>query len=412
MKVLIVSQYFWPENFRINDLAAGLVERGHAVTVLTGIPNYPAGKFFSGYSWLKKTEEEYQGVRIRRVPLLPRGNGSGMRLACNYLSFAFSACLLAPFRCRGKFDLIFVYEPSPITVGLPAILLKRLKSLPILFWVQDLWPESLAAAGAVRSPRILSLIARLTRFIYQGCDRILVTSRAYLPSIENRGVDPGKLFFFPQSVEELYRPVTVQAGAAGDLLMPKGFRVLFAGNIGAAQSFATILAAAEKLMACPDIQWIIIGDGRMRAWVEEEIQRRGLTGTVHLLGRHPLESMPVFFALADVLLVTLKKEPLFALTIPGKVQSYLACGKPIVAALDGEGSNLVRDAQAGLTCPAEDADALADIVLAMYQMPQSQREEMGRCGRRYYQANFARDLLISQLEGWMLEVVNERTSEV
>lgn len=410
MKVLIVSQYFWPENFRINDLAAGLVERGHAVTVLTGIPNYPGGKFFSGYSWCKKTREKYQGVRILRVPLLPRGNGSGVKLALNYLSFAFSACFLAPFLCRGKFDLIFVFEPSPITVGLPAILLKKIKSLPILFWVQDLWPESLSATGAVRSPCILSLIERLTRIIYQRCDRILVTSRAYLPSIQGFGVDPGKLLFFPQSVEELYQPVTVEAGAVEDLLMPKGFRVLFAGNIGAAQSFATILAAAEKLIACPDIQWIIIGDGRMRAWVEEEIQRRSLTGAVHLLGRHPVESMPSFFALADGLLVTLKKEPLFALTIPGKVQSYLACGKPIIAALDGEGSSLVRDAHAGLTCPAEDADALADIVLAMYRMPQTQREEMGQSGLRYYKANFDRDMLISQLESWMLEVVKGRTS--
>lgn len=401
---MIVSQYFWPENFRINDLAAGLVERGHEVTVLTGIPNYPQGRFFSGYGWFRKTREEYKGVRILRVPLVPRGNGSGIRLALNYLSFALSASVLSPFLCRGKYDLIFVFEPSPITVGLPALVLKKLKSIPILFWVQDLWPESLSATGAVRSPRILSWVERLVRFIYQGCDRILVTSRAYFPSIQGIGVDSKKLLYFPQSVEDLYQPVTAEPGSAEHTLMPEGFRVLFAGNIGAAQSFETILDAAERLTAYPGIQWIIVGDGRMCAWVEAEVQRRNLTGTVHLLGRHPVESMPRFFALADVLLVTLRKEPIFALTIPGKIQSYLACGKPIIASLDGEGSNLVREALAGLTCPAEDSDALADTVLAMSQMPQAQREEMGRCGNRYHAANFARSVLISKLESWMIEV--------
>jgi glycosyltransferase involved in cell wall biosynthesis len=412
MKVLIVSQYFWPENFRINDLAVGLMERGHEVVVLTGMPNYPGGKFFPGYGWFKKTPEEYRGVRILRVPLMPRGNGSGMRLALNYFSFALFASVLSPFLCRGKYDLIFVFEPSPITVGLPALVLKKFKAIPILFWVQDLWPESLSATGAVRSPRILHLVEKIVRFIYQGCDRILVTSHAYFSSIQGFGIDSKNLLYFPQSVEELYKPVTVDPRTVEYALMPNGFRVLFAGNIGTAQSFETILDAAERLSAHPTIQWIIVGDGRMRAWVETEVQRRNLTGTVHLLGRHPVESMPRFFALADVLLVTLKKEPIFALTIPGKVQSYLACGKPIIAAMDGEGSRLVREAFAGLTCPAEDPEALADAVLEMFQMPLAQREEMGQCGTRYYAANFARDMLISKLEGWMLEVSNGGTTEV
>lgn len=412
MKVLIVTQYFWPENFRINDLAEGLVERGHEVTVLTGIPNYPEGQFASGYGWIKKTREVYKGVRILRVPLLPRGNGSGLWLALNYFSFALSASVLSPIICRGKYDLIFVFEPSPITVGLPALVLKKVKSIPILFWVQDLWPESLAATGAVRSPRILRWVEKLVRFIYQGCDKILVTSRGYFAPILALGIDRNKLLYFPQSVEEVYKPVLADAGATEYSLMPEGFRILFAGNIGAAQSFETILDAAERLAGHSEIQWVIVGDGRMRTWVESEVQRRNLVGTVHLLGRHPVESMPRFFALADVLLVTLKKEPIFALTIPGKVQSYLACGKPIIAALDGEGSNLINEARAGLECPAEDAEALAAAVLAMYQMPIAQRQEMGQSGHRYYLENFNREMLISKLEGWMDEVSAGRNSEV
>lgn len=412
MKVLIVTQYFWPENFRINDLAEGLVERGHEVTVLTGIPNYPEGKFNPGYGWFKKTREVYKGITILRVPLLARGDGGGIRLALNYFSFALFSSIFSPMICRDKYDLIFVFEPSPITVGLPALVLKKVKSIPILFWVQDLWPESLAATGAVRSPGILRWVEKLVRIIYQGCDKILVTSRGYFSPILALGIDKNKLLYFPQSVEGLYKPVAVDAGAAEYSLMPEGFRVLFAGNIGAAQSFETILDAAEGLADHPEIQWVLVGDGRMRSWVESEVQRRNLMRSVHLLGRHPVEAMPRFFALADVLLVTLKKEPIFALTIPGKVQSYLACGKPIVAALDGEGSSLVREALAGLACPAEDAEALAAAVLAMYQMPIAQRQAMGQCGQQYYLENFDREMLISKLEGWMAEVSTGRVTEV
>ena len=404
MKILVVTQYFWPENFRINDLSAGLVERGHQVTVLTGIPNYPDGRFFPGYGLFKNKREEYKGARIIRVPLIPRGNGNGLRLALNFLSFTFCSCLLSPLLCRDKFDLIFVFEPSPITVCLPAIVLKKFKSTPILFWVQDLWPESLSATGAIQASWILNMVNRLVRFIYRNCDKVLVTSQAYVSSILEHGINSNDIYYYPQSVESLYLPVTLECEAPEHTILPTGFRVMFAGNIGAAQSFETILEAAKKLEKYSDIKWIIIGEGRLRVWAEAVVQKNNLEDTVFLLGRYPLESMPHFFSLADSLLVTLKNEPIFALTIPGKIQSYLACGKPIIAALNGEGSRLVREAQAGLTCPAEDADALADTVLAMYRMSQEQRDKMGRCGRKFYEANFDRDMLISRLEGWMDEV--------
>ncbi len=412
MHILIVSQYFWPENFRINDLTEGLVERGHEVTVLTGIPNYPDGSFFSGYGLFKLQRQDYKGAKIIRIPLFPRGNGSGVRLALNFLSFALFASVLSPFFCRGNFDVIFVFEPSPITVGLPALVLKKLKSIPILFWVQDLWPESLAATGSVRSPWVLNRVKGLVRFIYRGCDKILVTSQAYFPSIQSFGIDSEVLRYFPQSVEALYQPVLVEEDAVENSIMPKGFRVVFAGNVGAAQSFGTILDAAEKLKSCPDIKIIIIGDGRLRRWVDDEVRKRDLNETVHLLGRYPVESMPSFFALADALLVTLKREPIFALTVPGKVQSYLACGKPIIAALDGEGSKMVRESQAGLTCPAEDSDALADAIFALYRMPKEQRDAMGKQGLQYYKANFDRNMLIDRLEGWMQDVSCEKTAEI
>ena len=407
MKVLIVSQYFWPENFRINDLTEGLVERGHQVTILTGIPNYPEGKFFEGYGFFRNRCQSYKGAQVYRVPLVPRGKGGSIRLALNYLSFAFFSCMLAPFLCREKYDVIFVFEPSPITVGLPALVMKAIKRTPVLFWVQDLWPESLSATGAISSPRIVNGVRRLVRFVYHGCDRILVTSKAYFPSVIANGGESSVLRYFPQSVEMLYKPLILDENAPEHEVLPDGFRIMFAGNIGVAQSFDTIIDAAERLQHIPDIKFVIVGDGRVRKWVEDEIGKRGLEGTVYLVGRYPLESMPRFFSLADALLVTLKKDPIFSLTIPGKLQSYLACGKPIIAALDGEGARIIAESKAGVVCASEDAKGLADAVMELYQMTKDQRDIMGKAGLTYYNTHFDREMLISQLEGWMKECVDE-----
>jgi colanic acid biosynthesis glycosyl transferase WcaI len=404
MHVLIVTQYFWPENFRINDVALGLKEKGHEVTVLTGQPNYPEGRFFPSYGFCSKTEEGYQGIRILRVPLLPRGNGGALRLLLNFCSFALSASVFGPWRCRGSYDVILVFEPSPVTVGIPAIVLKKLRGTPILFWVQDLWPESLSATGTTQSRWILSGVEALVRLIYRRCDKILVQSEAFRAPIERFGVKREDIGYFPNSAEAFYRPIELEAEASEHAKLPKGFRVMFGGNIGKAQSFETILGAAELLKEQADIQWIIIGDGRMFSWVREGVEARGLGHTVHLLGRLPGEEMPRYFALADVLLVTLRRQPIFSLTIPAKVQSYLACGKPIVAALEGEGARIVQEAGAGLTTGPEDARALADAVLAMYRTPDETRIAMGRKGRIYFETHFERTLLLNRLDRWMAEL--------
>lgn len=403
MHILIVSQYFWPENFRINDLAVGLREKGHDITVLTGIPNYPEGRFFPGYGFFKKTREDYQGVKVIRVPLIPRGKGGGLRLVLNYISYAFFASFLSPFLCSGKYDLIFVYQVSPVTVGLPALVLKRLKHAPIMFWIQDLWPESLSATGAIGSKKVLGIVEKLVRFIYSGCNLILVQSRAFSSSIEKQGVDHCRIAYFPNSAEELYKPVEVEQDAPERTMIPAGFCVMFAGNIGAAQDFETILSAAEQLKGYADIHWLIVGDGRMRPWVEAQIDERGLTETVHLLGRHPVELMPRFFSIADIMLVTLKKEYIFSLTIPSKVQSYLACAKPIIAALDGEGARVIEESGAGVTCSAESPQALAEAVLKMYRLTKPDLHDMGLRGRRYFEQHFERTVLLERLNNWIQE---------
>jgi glycosyltransferase involved in cell wall biosynthesis len=405
MNVLIVSQYFWPETFRINDLAEGLIERGHEVTVLTGIPNYPDGVFFPGYGFFTNLRDDYKGVKIIRIPLIPRGDSGGKRLALNYLSFALLASICAPFLCRQKYDLIFVCQLSPVTVGIPAIILKWLKRIPVLFWIQDLWPESISATGAISSERVLNSVRKLVCFIYRHCDRILIQSPAFAPLIQNQGVSPERVAYFPNSVEKLYAPILEEANSEGIAELPSGFCIMFAGNLGAAQDFPTILSAANKLRGYHDIHWVILGDGRARSWIEAEINKSGLKDKVHLLGRFPMEFMPFYFSKADAMLVTLRNEPIFSLTIPSKIQSYMACGRPIVAALNGEGGRVIVESGAGFASSPEDADALAESVLAMYRMPKKEREAMGVRGKQYCEEHFERDKLIDRLEGWMRELV-------
>lgn len=408
MRLLIITQYFWPENFPINNLAAGLQDLGHKVTVLTGIPNYPEGYFFSGYGVFRKNKEEYRGIKIYRVPLVPRGGGGGVRLAVNYFSFAAMACMLGPFLCRKKYDAIFVWGSSPITVGFPALLIRKIKGIPLFFWVQDLWPESLSATGAIRSKRILSVVERMVRFIYKRCDRILVQSRAFIPSVVSHGGQADRIAYFPNCADEMYRPIYARSESIDRGSLPEGFCVLYAGNIGAAQDFGTVLKAAEMMKAHEDIHWVIFGEGRMRTWVEDQISKRGLAGTVHLKGRVQPEEMPRYFAAADVLMASLRKDPIFALTIPAKVQSYLACGKPIVVAIDGEAAMIVDEAGAGISSPAGDPGALSKAILHVYRMSFPERQEMGARGRKYFETHFDRGMLLGRLNGWMKEICSDK----
>jgi colanic acid biosynthesis glycosyl transferase WcaI len=405
MRILTVSQYFWPENFPINDLAKGLQQKGHDITVLTGMPNYPEGRFFPGYKAFPIRRDHYEGVRIIRVPMVPKGNGNPLRMVLYYWSLAMSACLLVPVFFRKRVDLVFVYQPSPITVGLPALVLKAIEQIPVWIWVQDLWPETLVGTGMVRSGTLLKITDHLVRFIYSRCDRVLVQSQAFVPRMLEKGVPRERIRFFPNTAQELYKQAVVKPDAPEQNLMPEGFRVVFAGNIGRAQDIPTILAAAEKLKEQTDIQWVILGDGPMRSWAEERIKARELDKSVHLLGRYPAEAMPGFFALADVLLVTLKKDPVFAVTIPSKIQSYLASGRPIVAAVDGEGARVIAESGGGLTVPAGDAEALAGVVLKMYAMPKPDLQKMGQLSRKYFERHFERSNLLDKLDHWIVEEV-------
>jgi colanic acid biosynthesis glycosyl transferase WcaI len=404
LRILVISQYFWPENFRINDLVKECVQRGHTVTVLTGIPNYPTGKVFEAYRQQPSAFAEYQGAKVFRVPMLPRGTGS-LRLMLNYLSFVLGGVLLGPWRLRGlQVDAIFVFEPSPVTVGLPAIWLSKLKKAPVVFWALDLWPETLAAMGVVRSPRELALVGNLVRFIYNRCALVLGQSRAFLGSISKYCNDRAKIRYFPSWAEDVFTNGSVQlAPEVPDL--PDTFTVVFAGNVGDAQDMPAVLNAAECLKENAGIRWVIVGDGRKSEWLRSEVARRGLDKQVLLVGRFPVERMPSFYAHADALLVSLKRDPVFSMTIPGKVQSYLMAGIPLLGILDGEGATVIREAQAGLTCNAGDSEGLAEAVQALAAMPLAERRQLGMNGRRYAEHEFGRAQLIDRLETMLAEAV-------
>jgi len=407
MKILIVTQYFYPEEFRINDLALSLKNMGHEVTILTGMPNYPEGHFFKGYGLSGPYTDIYEGMQIYRVPIIPRGNGSGIGLLLNFISFAVSGSLFSLIKLKKHFDIIFVFQMSPVTLGIPAIVLKAIKNTPVIFWVQDLWPESLEATGAIRSKFLLSLVRCMVKFIYSKCDRILMQSQAFEKPISALHADKKRLLYFPNSAEELYKPIILEEQAPERKEVPNGFIVMFAGNIGVAQDFDTILEAATIVAAYPDIHFVVLGNGRDFTRVQEQIQKRALTTTVHLLGRRPKEAMPGYFSLADVMLVSLKKEPIFALTIPSKIQSYMACAKPIITSLDGEGSRIVQEAGAGITVPAENPQELADAVISMYRMTPLDRQQMGERGQDYFKQHFERTLLANKLNTWMLELTGK-----
>lgn len=405
MKLLVVTQYFWPEDFRINDLVRSLADRGYDVEVLTGKPNYPEGVIFPGYRVWGCQQERWEHTVVHRIPLVGRGAKNAFKLGLNYLSFIFFGLLLAPWLLKGRrYDVIFVYAPSPILQAIPALFLGWLKKIPVAIWVQDLWPESLSATGYVRNSIVLNLVKSVVRLIYRNADLLLVQSRAFEPRVA--AMAPGKpIIYFPNSVDPIFfDPCIARSPELREL--NGGFPVMFAGNVGVGQSVEVILDAATLLLGYPDICFVVFGNGSRWEWMRNEVKSRGLKN-VHLMGRFPLESMPGLMQKASALLVSLADEPIFALTVPNKMQAYMAAGRPILACLNGEGARLVTEACAGLTIAAEDGEALAAATLKLYQMPCADRQVLGANGRKYFHKHFAHEHLTDQLVGHLQALCEE-----
>lgn len=396
-----MSQYYWPENFRINEVAQSLSAKGVKVEILTGKPNYPVGTVFGGYKEMGCVEETLNGLRVNRVPIFARGKGS-TRLALNYISFILSVVVFGPRLLRGKqFDAILVFAPSPILQAIPAIWIGRLKRCPVLLWVQDLWPESLNAMGQVTNFRILNAVESVVRWIYCHVDLLLVQSKAFIPKVR---ILAGKtpVIYHPNSFVD--HVAKSEESFVKCEVFNCAFPILFAGNMGKAQALEVVLEAATQLRNIEGVRFVMAGDGSCRDWLIQQTNQRGLSNMV-FPGCYPVEVMPALMQKAAALLVTLADKEIFRLTIPAKVQAYLAAGRPIIACLHGAGAEIVQEAGAGVIVPAEDPSALAQAVMMLYRMPDKERFEMGSSGRKYFEEHFSHDKLIDKLIGHLDQVV-------
>lgn len=387
--ILVISPHFFPENFKCNDVAFELARRGYSVTVLSDIPNYPSGFFFQGYGLFKKRREVVNDVKIIRTAVIPRGDGSSVRLLLNYLSFLITASVNAVFMALFQhFDVVLVHESSPITVGIPGVIIKKLsKQTKLLFWVLDLWPESLQVAGGINNKSVLNFFARIAKLCYRVSDKILISSKGFRESICQKGDFDSKLEYFPNWAEE-----SINASSSYILPeLPEGFRVMFAGNLGESQDFENVLEAVKILRnrGRNDIHLILVGNGRKRPWIEHYIEEFSLSSLVHCLGYHPLDTMGLFFEKADVLFLALKDSLIFNLTCPAKLQAYMSSGKPILAMINGEGADIIANAKCGISVPAGNSVGLADALEQMSRLNSEDLASLGENGKVYCNKTFS-----------------------
>ena len=362
MRILIISQYFYPENFKINDIAFFLKDKGFDVTVLTSKPNYPEGKFFKGYNFFNKNNEVINGVKIIRVPTIPRLSGGSVGMILNYLSFLFFSFFVFLFKIKNKYDLVFATLLTPATSLLPMIWIKKRFKIPVILWVLDLWPDSFYANTSFRINPVSKLIENISDQVYNNADSIFISSNYFRKPIIKRLNSTKRFSFFPNWAEDIFYN-KIKNTSLDQFNYPKGFNIVFTGNIGESQGFEDIVEAA-KMTSHNSINWILIGDGRKRDWIKSQIEDHNIKN-IYLPGRYPLELMPTYFSLADILLITLKKDEVFSNTLPAKLQPYLTSGKPILGNLSGEGLDIIKNNSIGLACDPGNPVQLANLAIEM-----------------------------------------------
>ncbi|WP_141502217.1 glycosyltransferase family 4 protein [Paenibacillus luteus] len=387
MKLLVVCQYFYPEQFRVNDICFELVKHGHEVSVLTGLPNYPAGMVDRKYTWFKNRSEQTNGVHIFRSWLIGRGTGT-IRLALNYLSFAISSVLRAMF-LKKDFDAILVYQLSPITMALPAIILKKITKKPLIIYCHDLWPESIASAGIAKESMVYKILLRVSQWIYKQADEIFTSSKMFSEYFRNTIKYEKEITHLPVYAEALFENIKKSAKNADTI------NLLFAGNIGEMQSVDTIIHAANELKNDNNIKIHIVGDGSSRDKCEMLAKQLGLENVI-FHGHHPINQMPQYYEMADAFLITLKANKVISYTLPNKVQSYMAAGKPIIGAIDGETKYVIDESQCGLCSPAEDYKQLAANIQKFANERQKQNI-YGENSKKYYNSHFSKEIYIQKL---------------
>ena len=354
--ILVISQYFYPERFRINDMCQEWVERGYKVTVVTGIPNYPMGKIFDGYGLTKKRHENWNGIEIYRIPLIPRGSSSiGMIL--NYLSFMISGMFAAKFMVI-KADYVFSFEVSPMTQVLTGICFAKRLQVPHYLYVQDLWPENVITVTGITNPVIIKPIDKMVDYIYKNTDEIFATSPSFVDAICNRKikVDRKKVHYWPQYAEEFYHPCDKKA--VGEIPDDDSFKVIFTGNIGTAQGLQILPKTAEMLKK-ENVKFIMVGDGRYLEEFIDEVKSRNVEDKFVMVQRQPAERIPELLSACDAAFLSFQNDELWTMTIPAKLQSYMACGMPVIAAAQGETKRIIEEAQCGVCSRIGDAEELS-----------------------------------------------------
>lgn len=403
MKTLVVTQYFWPEEFRINDICEGLVEKGHKVEVLTGLPNYPYGKLFEGYSFFSRGPKKYKDIKINRCYLVERGQNSSIKLALNYISFFITSLFHIPKLMMKKFDNIFVFQVSPITTAIPAIILSKIKKIPSSIYIQDLWPETFYSIINIENKKLRKIFKKICIKIYNSFDQIEIASEGYREILLKSGISNDKIVYLPQWAEDIYSDNV----DISDSIIEKNeddFVVTFAGNIGKAQSVDTIIEAANSSKYNSKIKWVILGDGSEFENIKSLVEKYNLNNTVSLLGRKPSTEMPKYFSQSDALIVTLKDTDILRITLPAKVQSYMASGKPIVGAISGAGMETIQVSKCGLVSKAEDFNGLSLKINELYNMDKSDRDKLGMNGKKYFKENFEREMLLDRLEDYLKSI--------
>ena len=399
MNILVICQYYYPEPFRIHDLCEELVLRGHAVTVVTGEPNYPDGDIYQGYENHQHADETLRGVRVHRCPIIPRKHGA-VRRFLNYYSYPAASSRYVD-QLPGDYDVVLVYQLSPVMMARAGIEYSKKHGVPVVMYCMDLWPESLIAGGIDRQSAVYRHYYSVSRKIYREMDRILISSRHFKAYFETEfEIDSDKIRYLPQYAEGVFA-----------CLEPKKWdgtcHLVFAGNIGTAQSLDTVLEAAELLKDEP-VRFSIVGSGSELSRLKETAVQKQLTNLT-FYGRRPLEEMPAFYREADAMLVTLHADPVLSITLPGKVQSYMAVGKPIIGAVDGETADVIEDAGCGFCSAAEDGAALAENIRMFLQYPE--KETLGKNARAYYEAHFRREQFMDELEQSLEGVRKETVSD-
>lgn len=390
MKLLVICQYYHPEPFRISDICEALVQRGHDVTVVTGVPNYPEGITYSGYEKGQKREEVINGVKVHRCFTIPRKTGALYRFL-NYYSYMFSSCAYVK-KLPGDFDVVLVNQLSPVMMAQAGIAYGRKHNKKTVMYCLDLWPESLIAGGIQRGSFIYRVFHHISKRIYTQMDRILVTSREFVSYLHRQfGIEEAGIQHLPQYAEELFNE---------PLRKPEneGLHLTFAGNIGEVQSVETILKAARRLKDAP-VTFHIVGGGSDLERLQQLARQWDLQNVI-FYGRRPVSEMPEFYSKSDAMLVTLKADPVLSLTLPGKVQSCMAAGKPIIGAVDGETARIIEEANCGFCGKAEDAELLAQNILRFANC--GVKDQLAQNSRRFYEEHFCKELFMETLEDALL----------